>query len=290
MPLLRRLASYYRNKTMPKIHPTAIVDPSAQIADDVEIGPGCVIESDVTIGPGCVLGEYVIVRKYTTFGSNNRADAFGVFGGVPQDFKFDPNCVSYLNIGDDNVFREKVTLSRGTGEGSSTEVGNRTFWMASAHGGHNAFIGDDAVLVNCSVVGGHARLEHKATLLAGAGIHQFTWVGEMSLIQGKGIATMHTPPYVIASGINHVVGLNSVGLRQSDVISEEDHRQITEAFGITYGGGLTATKVLQKMDACTDWDEAANKFRQFVHRAIEAQPPYKRGLSPLRARPRAQRL
>ena len=94
---------------MPQIHPTALVDPSAELADDVIVGPGCIIEEQVRIGPGCRFGAYAIVRRYTEMGANNSVDSFAVLGGEPQDRKFDPATTSYLRIGDDNTFRESVT-------------------------------------------------------------------------------------------------------------------------------------------------------------------------------------
>ncbi|MHC4983945.1 MAG: acyl-ACP--UDP-N-acetylglucosamine O-acyltransferase, partial [Planctomycetota bacterium] len=139
---------------MPKVHPTAIVHDDAKLADDVEVGPHCVIESDVEIATGCRLREHVIVRRYTTVGMRNLIDAFCVLGGEPQDLKFDPATVSYLRIGDDNVFREGVTISRATGEGNVTVVGNKTYWMALTHAGHNTIIEDEAILINGAAVGG----------------------------------------------------------------------------------------------------------------------------------------
>jgi len=269
---------------MANIHPTAIVDPGAELADDVSVGPGCVVESDVKIGPGTVLREHVIVRRYTTLGANNNVDAFTVLGGWPQDLKFDPNTVSYLRIGDGNVFREHVTISRATGEGNATVVGNKTYWMTGAHAGHEATVEDEAILVNRAVLAGHSELGAKAILSAHAGIHQFTWVGTMVISQGNSIITMHIPPYTIAAGVNLVVGLNSIGLRRSPQISAEDRRQIKEAFALTYRRGLSPAKALEKMDACTDWGAAADKFRQFIRRVVTAKKPYNRGLAPLRLR------
>jgi UDP-N-acetylglucosamine acyltransferase len=269
---------------MAKIHPTAIVDKRAKLADDVEIGPGSVVEADVKIGPGTVLRQNVIVRRYTTLGANNIVDAFTVLGGEPQDLKFDPNTVSYLRIGDGNVFREHVTISRATGEGNATVVGNKTYWMVGSHAGHNATVHDEAILVNGSALAGHSELGAKSILSAHVVIHQFTWVGTMVMSQGNGATSMHVPPYTIFAGANYVVGLNSVGLRRAPHISNEDRRQIKEAFALTYRSGLTPVKALEKMDACSDWGQAADKFRQFVRRVVTAQKPYNRGLIRLRSR------
>src|SRR5574337_350412 len=112
---------------MAKIHPTAIVHPAAVLCDGVEIGAYSIVEADVVIGPGSVVRDHAILRRYTAIGQNNIVDSYAVLGGVPQDFKFDPRTVSYLRVGDNNVFREGVTISRATREGNATVVGNRTY-------------------------------------------------------------------------------------------------------------------------------------------------------------------
>ena len=233
------------------------------------------------IGAGSRLSNHVAIRRYTTLGQNNLVDAFAVLGGCPQDYKFDPSSVTYLRIGDDNIFREGVTISRATGQGNATVVGNKTYWMANAHAGHNAVIEDEAILVNGCAVGGHASIGRKANLSAHSLVHQFCWVGEMTMLQGNAGTSTHVPPYVILAGINRIVGLNVVGLRRAEHLTGEDVHQIKEAFRLTYRSGLTSSKALEKMDECTDWGVAADKFRQFVRRVLTAEPPYDRPLCQL---------
>ena len=270
---------------MPRVHPTAIVDGEARLADDVVVGPHSVVEGGVQIGPGTVLREGVIVRRYTTLGAGNLVDAYAVLGGEPQDLKFDPATVSYLRIGDGNVFREGVTISRATGQGNETRVGNRTYWMAGAHAGHNATIEDGAILANGCAVGGHATVGAAAILSAHVGIHQFCWVGERIMSQGHAGVSTHVPPYVLISGeINRVAGLNVVGLRRAPGFTDEDRRQIKEAFCLTYRAGMTTSQALERMDACKDWGAAAGRFREFIRRVLAAPKPFNRGLCPLRRR------
>jgi UDP-N-acetylglucosamine acyltransferase len=269
---------------MPTVHPTAIVSPQARIADDVEIGPHCVVEEDVEIGPGTVLREGVVVRRYTSLGRGNRVDSHAVLGGEPQDLKFDSRTVSYLRIGDANVFREHVTISRATGEGNETRVGSGTYWMAGSHAGHNATVEDGVILVNNASVGGHAVVGAKTILSANVGVHQFCWVGERVMSQGQAGVAMHVPPYVLIAGISRVVGLNVVGLKRAADLSDEDRRQIKEAFRLTYRARLTPAEAMKRMDACTEWGAAAGKFREFVRKVLAARKPYSRGLAGLRAR------
>jgi UDP-N-acetylglucosamine acyltransferase len=192
--------------------------------------------------------------------------------------------VSYLRVGDDNVFREGVTISRATGEGKATIVGNRTYWMTAAHAGHDAVVEDDAILVNGAALAGHAVLGRGAILSAHVAVHQFCWVGERAMGQGNSATSMHIPPFTLFAGANRVVSLNVVGMRRSKEITREDRRQVQEAFDLTYRNSLIVSDALQAMDERTEWGWAAARFRDFVRRVISARPPYNRGLCPLRRR------
>jgi UDP-N-acetylglucosamine acyltransferase len=265
---------------MGKIHPTALVGSGATLADDVEVGPYAIVEADVTVGPGTILRPYAVVRRYTTLGAGNILDSGAVIGGDPQDLKFDPATESYVRIGDNNVFREGVTISRATGEGLATVVGNNTYWMANSHAGHNCEIHDNVILPNSAAIGGHCTIGAGTILSANGATHQFVWVGEKVMFQGGAMTTMHMPPYVTCAQVNNVVSLNTIGLRRSPEFSAEDRRQIKEAFVITYRRGLTPTEALAKMDECTDWGAAAGRFRDFVRKVLAAKPPFQRGLCP----------
>jgi UDP-N-acetylglucosamine acyltransferase len=269
---------------MPDIHPTAIVDASAEIADDAAVGPYCVVEADTAIGPGTVLREHVVIRRYTRMGSGNLVGAHTVLGGEPQDFKFSPETVSYLHIGHDNIFREGVTVSRGSRADAATVVGNGTYWMVGSHAGHDTTIGDGCILTNCAAVGGHATVGPRAILSANMVVHQFCWIGEMVMTQGNAGTSCHIPPFTMLAGINNLAGLNTVGLRRAEDISDEDRRQIKQAFRITYRSGLTPTGALQQLDACSDFGDAAGRFRDFLRAVVQAEGPYRRPLVRFRAK------
>jgi UDP-N-acetylglucosamine acyltransferase len=265
---------------MSKIHDTAIVHPSAVLAEDVEIGAFAIVEADVRIGPGTVIRAHAIIRRYTTLGSDNYVDSFAVLGGNPQDLKFDPETVSYLEVGDNNTFREGVTVSRATGSGEKTIVGNHTFWMTNAHAGHNSIIKDHVILVNSTAVAGHCTIEDGAILPANGNIHQFCWVGENAIFQGGSSVSMHTPPFVVCANVNNVIALNVVGLKRRSDLNAQDRQQIKEAFRITYRSGYNTKEALAVMDEKKDWGAAASRFRDFIRRVIEVQPPFNRGLCP----------
>jgi len=263
---------------MAEIHPTAMVDADARLADGVVVGPYCVVESDVALGEGTELRPHVVIRRHTTLGEGNLVDSFCVLGGLPQDLKFDPAAVSHLRIGDGNVFREAVTISRATTPGGATTVGNKTYWMTQSHAGHDATIGDGAIITNNASIAGHVVIGPRAILSANVLVHQFTWVGEMVMTRGHSAAGMHVPPYMLLAKVNYLAGLNAVGLRRAPDISQEDRKQIKEAFRITYRAGLNAQQALEKLDEWADMGVAAAKFREFIRKVVTAEPPYDRGL------------
>jgi UDP-N-acetylglucosamine acyltransferase len=273
---------------MPRIHPTATVDGAAELADDVEIGPYCLVEGDVSIGAGSRLLSHAVVRRHSRLGRGNVVYPGAVLGGEPQDLKFDPATVSYLQIGEGNVFREGVTIHRATHPGGATRVGNGTYWMVNSHAGHDSVICDEAILINGAVLAGHTELGRRVLMSAYSGVHQFCWVGPMALLQPTAVATMHVPPYVLLAGaINSVAGLNIVGMRRAGLTSE-DRRQIQEAFRLTYRAGISPAKALERMEACTDWGQPADQFRQFIRRVLQARKPYQRGLCPFRGARKGQ--
>ena len=242
---------------MNKIDPSAHIASNAEIASDVEIGANAVIENNVRIGPGCIIRPMAIVRQYTTLGSNNYIDSFVVLGSKPQDLKFNPKTVSYLEIGDHNSFREGTTISRATGENEKTIVGNHTLFMANSHTGHNSIIHDHAILVNGSLVAGHCTIGKGAILPANGAIHQFCWVGENTIFQGGTFVSMHIPPFVVCSGVNNVVALNMIGLKRRSDLTAQDRQQVKEAFKITYQSGYSLKQAFTEMSQRKDWGAAA---------------------------------
>ena len=266
---------------MAKIHSLAVVDPSAKLAEDVEVGPGAVVEAGVVIGEGSVLRPHAIVRKGTSMGKRNMVDSFAVLGGDPQDIHFDPKTDTYLTIGDDNIFREGVTISRATKPGGATTVGSKTLWMANSHAGHDCQVGNGVILVNSTLLAGHVVVGDRAILSGGTAVHQFTWIGEMVMTQGHSGLGMHVPPFVMCADVNQVVGLNIIGLRRRPDLTDEDRKQVKEAFRLTYRAGLPRAKAVEEMEAFKDWGPAASSFRLFVKRVLAAEKPHNRGLCPL---------
>ena len=267
---------------MPKIHPTAIVDPAANIADDVEIGPYSIVEADVEIGAGCVLREHVVIRRYTIMGEGNFVDTGTVLGGEPQDLGWDPATVSYLRIGNGNTFREGVTISRSNTAGKATTVGDRSYWMAYSHAGHDVVVEDEAILVNSFLAGGHAVIGKGAFLSGHVVVHQHTWIGEGVMSRGNAGTSAHVPPFTTFANINEIVGMNVIGMRRNESMTPQDRAEVKEAFRLTYRAGLTPANALIEMDQFPDWGQAASRYREFVRKVLSAEKPFNRGLCPMR--------
>ena len=195
------------------LHPTALIAPTAQLAPDVQVGPYAVIEGNVTLGPGCVVGPFVHLLGHTTLGARNRIHAGAVIGDTPQDLKYKGE-PTRLVIGDDNVFREHVTLHCATKPDTCTVIGSHCFIMGNAHIGHDVQVRDHAIICNGVAIAGFAVIGERAFLSANSLVHQFCRVGPLALLQGGAAVSKDVPPFCIATGINSICGLNTIGLRR----------------------------------------------------------------------------
>lgn len=193
----------------------AIIDPHADIADDVEIGPFCVIGPDVRIGRGTTVGPHTVIRGPTEIGQDNVIHSFASVGEGPQDLKYrgEP---TRLEIGDRNTIREYVTLNRGSSHGLGiTRIGNDNMFMAYSHVAHDCRVGDHTIFANCASLAGHVDIGDWAILGGFAGIHQFCRVGEHAFASMGSMVSKDVPPYVIVSG-NYArsYGINRNGLKR----------------------------------------------------------------------------
>lgn len=245
-----------------KIHPTALVHPDCQIADDVEIGAFVCIEDAAVIGAGCVIQAHAILSGAVTLGRNNTVGYGAVIGGFPQDFGFKPGTQSAVLIGDNNVIREYTTINRGTGEGAETRVGNHCFLMTGCHLGHNSVVGDHVIIANNVLLGGHVHIGDRAFLGGACVFHQFIRVGPMVVAQGGSAFSKDIPPYTIGATINGVVGLNSVGLRRAGLTGEE-RKEAKEAFRLLYRSGFNTNQALAEA-AKREWTRVGKDFFEFV--------------------------
>ncbi|MEP4484127.1 MAG: acyl-ACP--UDP-N-acetylglucosamine O-acyltransferase [Halioglobus sp.] len=230
------------------IHPQAIVDPSAKLADDVSVGPWSFIGADVEIGAGTVIEPHVVIRGPTQIGARNRIFQFSSVGEATPDLKYRDE-PTRLIIGDDNVIRESVTIHRGTIQGrSETVIGDSNLIMAYAHVGHDSIIGNHTILVNNTALAGHVYVGDWAILSGYTLVHQFCRIGEHSF-SGMGTAIgKDVPAYVTVSGSPaEAKTINSEGLRRRGFSSDSIH-QLRRAFKILYRQGLTLEIALQRLE------------------------------------------
>ena len=218
------------------IHPTAIVDPSAQLAADVVIGPWCTVGPGVTLAEGVHLVSHVVIQQDTTVGERNVIHPFAVIGGDPQHNGYRGEPVR-LEIGTDNSIREHCTFNRGTPQGTGvTRVGSHGLFMTGAHVGHDAVVGDSVVMANQATLGGHARIGDKVFLGGLCAVHQNGRVGQGAIVGGLAAVTRDVIPYGSAWG-NHAQlhGLNLIGLRRKGY-DKDAIRRLLAAFRDLFEG------------------------------------------------------
>lgn len=229
------------------IHPTAVIDPKAEIGEGVEIGPYSVIEKGVSIDQGTKIGPHVIIREGTRIGKRCHIFQFASIGEAPQSFGYKGE-KTFLQIGDENIIREFVTLHRGTIKGGGkTAIGNRNFFMAYSHVAHDCQIGNEVIMSNAATLAGHIVIEDWAIIGGIVAIHQFCRVGTHAFIGGVSGVTLDIPPYMLASG-SHVklFGLNTIGLKRAN-FSEETVKALKKAYRIIFRSALTLEKAMKKV-------------------------------------------
>ncbi len=208
---------------MAKIHPTAIVDPKAELADDVEIQPYAIIEGHVVLGPGVVIHSHTVLKGHTVIGAGCRIGPAAYVGLDPQHLS-NAGVGTSLYIGDGTIIRETATLHRSTRPGPehATRIGARCFIMAAAHVGHDSKIGDDVVMANATLLGGHVTIGDKAFLGGMAGIHQHCRIGRLAIIAGTEQVTRDVLPFA-AVRYGGLKGYNAIGCRRAGMSRDAIH-------------------------------------------------------------------
>jgi len=232
------------------IHPTALVDEKAKVPASCKIGPYCVIGADVELGENCELMSHVAIYGPTKIGSNNRFFPFAAIGIEPQDvsYKGDP---TQLEIGDNNVIRESVTINRGTTKGGGiTRVGSHILIMAYSHIGHDCQIGDHAMLVNAATLAGHVTVEEWAVVGALCPVHQFVRIGRHAYIGGGTVITQDVLPFSMTSAKRetHAYGLNKVGLQRRG-FSEDRLKKLHRAYRYLLAAKMNTSQAIEKLKA-----------------------------------------
>lgn len=255
------------------IHPTAVVDPKAQLAEDVEVQPFSIIGPHVTIGAGTVVGPHCVIDGRTQIGENSRFFSGAQIGVLSQDLKHRKGLIGRTEIGDNCVLREHVTVSASTmtsydDDHRVTSIGNGCLLMAYAHVAHDCHIGEHVVMANCASLAGHVDVEDYAVLGGLCGVHQECVVGKLAFLGGMTRITKDAPPFMIVEGNPGVCcGPNSVGLRRAG-FDQEARRQVKNMYKLVYRSGLNATQALQEIEAKIPESEVRAYFVEFYRKSI----------------------
>ena len=246
------------------IHQTAIIDSSAKIADDVEIGPYSIIGADVEIGAGTWIGPHVVINGPTTIGKENKIFQFSSIGDAPQDLKY-AGQATVLEIGDRNTIREYVTFNRGTEEGGGiTRIGSDNLFMAYAHVAHDCLVGNNIIFANSSSLAGHVEVGDNVILGGFTLVHQFTRIAPHSFCSMGSAVNRDIPPYVIVSG-NYARprGINKVGLKRRG-FSDDLIRAITNTYKLLVRSHKPREEAIQELQPLADQYPEVKAFIEFV--------------------------
>ena len=218
------------------IHPTAVIDPKAELDSTVEIGPYAVIEAGVKIGAGTKVDAHAVVTGRTTLGERNYIGSFATVGGAPQDLSYQGEPTELI-VGDDNQIREYASIHRGTSSGlGKTIIGNSNLLMAYTHIAHDCKIGNNVILANVATLAGHVEVGDRASIGGLVAVHQFCRIGSYSYVGGLSGLSLDVPPYVILVGTRNrtrISGINKIGLKRNG-FSREAISEIDAAFRIIF--------------------------------------------------------
>jgi UDP-N-acetylglucosamine acyltransferase len=249
----------------------AIVHPKAQLGKNVSVGPNAIIGEHVQIGDNCEIRANAVITGHTNIGNNNQIGYGAIIGGEPQDISY-KGTVSFVEIGDNNILREYVTVNCGSKENTKTIIGNNNFILTGVHVAHNCTIGNQVVLVNNVLLGGHVTVYDHAFLGGGAVVHQFCQIGSYAMIRGLCQVNRDIPPYFISLLINTVSGLNRVGLRRKG-FDHDRRKRILHAYRELYYEGRNRLQAIEFFE----------KTPEFKHPDIELLVSFlkntKRGIS-----------
>ncbi len=204
-----------------QIHPTAYISPDTKIGENVKVGAFAVIESHVEIGANCVIQAHAVIQPFTKMGTGNVVHPHVVLGDLPQDIHFNPETVTWLEIGNNNTFREGFTAHRATKENEATRIGDGCYFMNNSHVAHDCTVGNKTIFANNVAIGGHVEVGNNVFMGGAVVVHQFCRVGSYAIVQGTTGLNMDVIPFTLIGGrpAKHY-RLNSVGLRRNGITGE----------------------------------------------------------------------
>lgn len=248
------------------IHPTAVIDPKAEIGEGCHIGPYCIIGADVRLGRGCRLHAHVVMDGRTTVGAENEIFPFVSIGLKTQDLKWRGGS-TFTKIGDRNIIRENVTVHSATGDGESTIIGSGNHILAYCHIAHNCELGNDNIMSSYAALAGHITVEDDVVISAMAGVHQFCRIGKMSFIGACSKVVQDVPPYMMVDGHPAMTRtINKIGLERKGV-SDEIQTQLRRAYKMIYRDGLSVSNALEEIEAELELGAELRHFVEFVRKS-----------------------
>ena len=250
------------------IHPQAVVAASAKLGEGVKVGAFAVVGEEVELGEGCVLHAHAVVQGPSSFGKNNVFYPFSVIGGDPQDYTFRGERTE-LAAGDGNIFREYVTVSRGTEKGGGrTNLGSGNFLLAYSHIGHDCQIGDQTLFVNGATLAGHVTVEDFATIGALSPVHQFCRIGRYAYIGASTVITQDVPPFsrVVTERETKSFGINAIGLERKG-FSAERLKALKTAYRLLLRSRMNTTQALAEMRKTLSESADVQELIRFIESA-----------------------
>ena len=246
----------------PRIHPTAIIDPAAELADDVTVGPFAILEGPIRLGAGTIVRARAHLIGPLTAGPGNDFGLNVVIGERAQHLTM-ADAPGRVEIGANNVFRENATVHRSTQAEVPTRIGNSNFFMVGTHVAHDCIVGNECILVNGAVIGGNVVVEDRALLSGNSAVHQNGRVGRLALLSACGTATKDLPPFAIQEGRNRLVGVNIIGMRRAGLSNAQIHA-VQQAYRILLHSGLMMRDAIARIEKELGHIDTAAEIVKFI--------------------------
>jgi UDP-N-acetylglucosamine acyltransferase len=255
---------------MAKISPHSVIDPKASLAEDVEVGPFCMIGPDVVVGPGTRILSHAVIAGHTTIGAENVIHPNCVLGGPPQDRKY-RGAPTRLEIGDNNLIREGVTIHLGTEKGGGvTRIGNNNFLMVNVHAGHDVQIGSNCLFANNCMLGGHVICGDNVNMMGGAAVHHLVTIGEYAFIGGYSRIHHDVPPYCKVDGADVVRMLNAKGLKMNG-FPDGDIEALEDAYRTLFSREKPLAVAMAQFDTNNGLSPLVKRLIDFLERRTHSR-------------------
>ncbi len=249
----------------PLIHPTALLSAKAKLAPDVSVGAFAILEGEVHLGPGCAIGPRAHLIGPLTMGKGNHVYSNAVIGERPQHLQYRDEPTS-VQVGEDNIFRENVTVHRGTTDSGRTVIGNGNYFMAGSHVAHDCHVGNHCTLSNNGLLGGHCIVSDGAYLGGNSAVHQFCRLGRLSLLEDTSSSTVDIPPFIVQQGRNIVVGVNVAGMREAG-LGEDQIGAMRRVYDTVYMQGFVLTLALARVEGELGTVDVVREFVAFARQS-----------------------